>query len=270
MPPPTVSNNAPASFPVGTTPVTWTAADAAGNRASCTQQVTVLGTPGANTVTIAAPDPFANEAGLTTGRFRVSRAGSTAAALTVAYTVGGTATPGADYVSLPGTVTIPAGQASVDILVTPLQDELQEFPETITLTLTPTAGYAVGTPGVGVVVLRSDDEITQVVSVLALDPTASEARLTRGRFLITRIGSAAAALTVSYRVDGTATPGSDYVALPGTVTIPAGAFTALVPVIPLQDTVPEAAETVTLTLTPDPAYAVGVPAHAAVILVSDE
>jgi hypothetical protein len=267
---PTVTNNAPATFPVGTTTVMWTAVDDAGNQATCAQQVTVLGAPGDNTVTIASPDPFANEAGLTPGRFRVSRTGSTANVLTVFYTVGGNATPGSDYVALPGVVTIPAGQAAVDILVTPLQDDLQEFPETITVTLTPTAGYAVGTPGVAVVVLRSDDEITQVVSVLALDPTASEARLTRGRFLITRVGRAAAALTVSYRVDGTATPGSDYVALPGTVTIPAGAFAALVPVIPLQDTVPEAPETVTLTLAPSASYAVGFPATATVTLVSDE
>ncbi len=267
---PTVTNNAPATFPVGTTTVMWTAVDDAGNQATCAQQVTVLGAPGDNTVTIASSDPFANEAGLTPGRFRVSRTGSTANGLTVFYTVGGSATPGSDYVALPGVVTIPAGQAAVDILVTPLQDDLQEFPETITVTLTPTAGYAVGNRRVGVVVLRSDDEITQVVSVLALDPTASEARLARGRFLITRVGSAAAALTVSYRVDGTATPGSDYVALPGTVTIPAGAFAALVPVIPLQDTVPEAPETVTLTMAPSASYAVGFPATATVTLASDE
>lgn len=42
----TVSNNAPAVFPVGTTVVTWTARDAAGNTATCTQQVTVLGSGG--------------------------------------------------------------------------------------------------------------------------------------------------------------------------------------------------------------------------------
>jgi hypothetical protein len=40
-PNPTVSNNAPASYPVGTTTVTWTARDAAGNAATCTQTVTV-------------------------------------------------------------------------------------------------------------------------------------------------------------------------------------------------------------------------------------
>ncbi|MEZ5001690.1 MAG: HYR domain-containing protein [Chitinophagales bacterium] len=37
----TVSNDAPAAFPVGSTTVTWTATDAAGNTSSCTQVVTV-------------------------------------------------------------------------------------------------------------------------------------------------------------------------------------------------------------------------------------
>jgi gliding motility-associated-like protein len=38
---PTVSNNAPSAFPLGSTTVTWTATDAANNSATCTQLVTV-------------------------------------------------------------------------------------------------------------------------------------------------------------------------------------------------------------------------------------
>jgi hypothetical protein len=41
---PSFSNNAPASFPVGPTVVTWTAADVAGNHATATQTVTVTDT----------------------------------------------------------------------------------------------------------------------------------------------------------------------------------------------------------------------------------
>jgi len=43
-PSPTVANDAPATFPVGTTVVTWTATDANGNASSATQSVTVVDT----------------------------------------------------------------------------------------------------------------------------------------------------------------------------------------------------------------------------------
>jgi hypothetical protein len=46
-----VTNNAPVSYPVGGTLVTWTAVDTSGNRAACSQTVTVLG--GAACYTIA-------------------------------------------------------------------------------------------------------------------------------------------------------------------------------------------------------------------------
>jgi len=39
-----ITNTAPGSFPVGTTPVEWTATDAEGNQASSTQQVTIVDT----------------------------------------------------------------------------------------------------------------------------------------------------------------------------------------------------------------------------------
>ncbi|MCB0400725.1 MAG: HYR domain-containing protein, partial [Flavobacteriales bacterium] len=39
---PTITNDAPASFPIGNTTVTWTATDASGNFATCTQVVTVI------------------------------------------------------------------------------------------------------------------------------------------------------------------------------------------------------------------------------------
>ena len=38
----TIQSNAPVAFPLGTTPVTWTATDANGNRASATQTITVV------------------------------------------------------------------------------------------------------------------------------------------------------------------------------------------------------------------------------------
>jgi hypothetical protein len=39
---PTITNDAPASFPIGNTTVTWTSTDGAGNFVTCTQVVTVV------------------------------------------------------------------------------------------------------------------------------------------------------------------------------------------------------------------------------------
>ena len=49
--------------------------------------------------------------------FTVRRLGDTNSDLTVTYAIGGTATNGVDYVTLPGTVTIPAGQRAAMITV---------------------------------------------------------------------------------------------------------------------------------------------------------
>ncbi|MBK8638924.1 MAG: hypothetical protein IPN92_11855 [Chromatiaceae bacterium] len=109
------------------------------------------------TVTVAATDNSATEAGLTTGTFTFSRSGNTAAALTVAYTVSGTATSGSDYRSLGASVSFAAGATSVTKTLTPLQDPLQELPESVIVTLKPSTSYAVGTPGSATVTLTSDD-----------------------------------------------------------------------------------------------------------------
>lgn len=77
--------------------------------------------------------------------FTFTRSGSTAAPLTVGYTVGGTATGGSDYAALPGSVMFGIGQSSVTVEVSALIDAALEPDETITLTLNPGAGY---TPGV--------------------------------------------------------------------------------------------------------------------------
>ncbi|MGI9160858.1 MAG: choice-of-anchor L domain-containing protein, partial [Saprospiraceae bacterium] len=55
--------------------------------------------------------------------------------LPVQYTIGGTATPGADYSPIPAVVVIPAGQDKVEITVNITNDQILEGDETIVLTL---------------------------------------------------------------------------------------------------------------------------------------
>lgn len=67
----------------------------------------------------------------------VSRTGATDSALTVGYSIGGTATSGVDYVSLPGSITIPAGASEASVVVTPLTNSMAGRK---TLVLTANAG----------------------------------------------------------------------------------------------------------------------------------
>lgn len=100
-----------------------------------------LASSGAPVVGITATTPSVMEAGGIPGAFTVRRSGDTAAALTLTYTVAGTATPGIDYVALPGSVEIPAGVASVVIPVTPIDDALGELDETVVVKLDTSPAY---------------------------------------------------------------------------------------------------------------------------------
>ncbi|MBK8476069.1 MAG: DUF1800 family protein [Opitutaceae bacterium] len=68
-------------------------------------------------------------------------------------------------------------------------------------------------------------------------------------------------LLVRYTVAGTATSGSDYTALTGSVVIPVGAKEAVFDITPLTDALVEPPESVTVTLRADAAYDIGAPAQ---------
>ena len=68
------------------------------------------------------------------------------------YTISGTATNGVDYFTLPGTVTIPAGQAEADITIVPIFPVIPIHPitnsiSTVILTLEGTTNQSL--PGLG-------------------------------------------------------------------------------------------------------------------------
>jgi subtilase family serine protease len=108
-----------------------------------------------------------------------------------------------------------------------------------------------------------------VVTIAASTPTASEAGPTNGAFTITRSGETSAPLSVTYTVGGTASAGVDYSALPGGVTLDAGVASAVIALVPIDDTLVESNETVVVTLASSPAYLPG-SGPATVTITSDD
>ena len=118
------------------------------------------------TVTLTASDASASEPGANTGRFTITRAGSsTAQALPVYFTVGGTATPGADYFALSSPASIPAGSTTGTLTVTPIDDNTVELPETVSLTLAAAPAYAIGSPSSATVTISDNDNFLPTVTL---------------------------------------------------------------------------------------------------------
>lgn len=222
-------------------------------------------------VGVTAPDPYAAESPTAahSGTFTFTRTGATTAALNLSVAWSGGAGNGTDYTSLPGTVVIPAGQGSVDVIVNPIDDALIEVQEDVVATINTSGTYLRG-PGVTTATVTITDDDSPVVSVSVLDAEAKEAGQNPGIFLITRTGSTAAPLKVYYGVSGSALHGTDYAPLTGELTIPAGATGAPVVITPYDDDLGEPVESVTLAVTTfNDAYSLGTAFQASLNIIDN-
>ena len=101
----------------------------------------------------------------TSGVFTLGRSGDSSGSLTVNYTIGGTATNGTDYSSLSGAVTFAAGSATATVAVNPINDNLYEGNETVTLTLATGTTYTLGTNSTATLTITDDDlVVTQLTN----------------------------------------------------------------------------------------------------------
>jgi uncharacterized protein len=116
-------------------------------------------------VSVTAFDASASEAGLDPGVFRITRSGSTTGDLIVDFLLGGSA-GASDYAAAPtGSATIPNGASFVDVLITPVDDSDPEPTETVTLTLQPVTGYALGTAAASLDILDDDTGPTRISAI---------------------------------------------------------------------------------------------------------
>jgi len=197
------------------------------------------------------------EDGTTNLVYTFTRSGVTTNALTVNYTVEGTATNGTDYTSIPTSVTFAANSATATVIVDPTADTTVESDETVALTLATGTGYTVGTT-TAVTGTITNDDLPSIT--LAVSPTSvTEDGTTNLVYTFTRNGVTSNALTVNYTLGGTATLNTDYTrtGTTNTVTFAANSETATVIVDPTADTTVEPNETVALTLATGTGYTVG-------------
>jgi hypothetical protein len=128
--------------------------------------------------------------------FAVHRFGAANNDLTVAYAIGGTASNGVDYVALPGVATIPAGQTETMITVVPIDEETNDAPETVILSLSPSTNsppdYVRGFP------LHAE---ALILANLFPQPVSTGALLGDRSFLVSAGGPDGAWFRVDYTTD---------------------------------------------------------------------
>lgn len=163
-------------------------------------------------------------------------------------TGGGTAIAGTDYIATSGGVTFAPGQTSKTVTVKVIGDTVYETPqdETFNVTITSPSGVTILTsPGVGTI--RDDDART--ISITSPSFNETEGNVSRD-FNISMSASMLNDLNLTFATaNGTATTAdNDYVSKSGTITIPAGSTSILLPVTVVGDYKNESNENFTLSL----------------------
>lgn len=105
----------------------------------------------------------------------VTRAGGAAGSVSVSYaSADGTATAGADYTAVAGTLTWGPGDAGPKTFPVPLLDDgLTEGDETVLLSLTgPTGGAILGAPAAAELTILDDETTPPVIAIPTLHPAA--------------------------------------------------------------------------------------------------
>ena len=108
------------------------------------------------------------------------------------------------------------------------------------------------------------------ITVVATDPQGAEEGADPIVFTLSRNRDIDQPLTVNYTLTGLATNGVDYDSVPLSVDFPAGASDVTVTVTPIDDSVAELSETVTLNLVTNPAYLIRTPTNATATILDND
>ncbi|MFA7206844.1 MAG: Calx-beta domain-containing protein, partial [Saccharofermentanales bacterium] len=190
---------------------------------------------------------IAEAAGVATVTATLSATTTETVTVTLGFT--GTATGGGvDYTASSSTITIAAGSLTGTVTITAVQDALDEVDETVIVDITNvTNATESGTQQVTVTITDDDD----MPSLSVNDPSVAEgdSGTTTLTFTVTLSAASGKTVTVDYATaEGTATAGTDYLSVSGTLTFSSGDTSKTVQVLVYGDTLTEGDETILLNL----------------------
>jgi Calx-beta domain len=221
-----------------------------------------------NVVTITNTVSAAYETNSAAGVFTINRTAA-GAAITVNYTIGGTAVNGVDYTNalggaLSGTITFDAAATSTNITIIPVDDATPEALETVVLAISPSLNY-VGAGNATVAIV--DNEPAQL-AITNVSTQMYERTNDYASFKVSRLGDTGTVFNVNLSFTGSATEGTDYYTNT-TVAFDAGVLSTNINIYPIVDAANEGNETVTVSLAAAGAgeYTIGAQGSASITLV---
>jgi len=141
--------------------------------------------------------------------YTFTRAGSTGNAITVNYTISGTAVNGTDYQTIGTTVSFSAGQSTRTVSVTPINNSSYSLDKTVTLTLASGTGYEIGTVAGVTATIINDETETVRVNIGTSSVHESYGAYEQLTYVFSRLTNLSS-LTVNFSASGTATLGVEY------------------------------------------------------------
>ena len=154
---------------------------------------------------------------------------------------------GSDYTQVTeGTLTIPAGSTTGNILIDILGDTTAELSESFDVNLLPSENASLGTPTTATGTILDDDALISITGPTAAVTEGAGAKL---EFVVSLLHASSETITVNYSAGGgTASSGNDYTATSGTLIFAPNETSKTISIPITDDSLDEADETFNVTL----------------------
>ncbi|MBA2647131.1 MAG: S8 family serine peptidase [Pyrinomonadaceae bacterium] len=175
----------------------------------------------------------------------IVRTGSMTDTQSVDYaTINGTAVAGEDYTAVSGTLTFNGGETVKTITIPIINDAVLEPSETFHLTLgNPTNNSELGVPSTKMLQILDNDQARTLAAQYGTNVTEGNSSTTNVTVKVSADKPSETHMSVNYvTMDGSATQGSDYTAVSGTLTFAPGEMTKNIDIQIAGDTLAEGDE----------------------------